>query len=169
MRVPRHRVHRRLKVIDLEGGQQPIVGSDGRYRLVYDGEIYNFRELRVELEGKGRRFHTRSDTEVLPPAYERWGPGCVSRLSGILTYLPEQLMGENFGDRRKRGFTVPKHRWVQAQPAAALKEALLPAGIEAWFDPARLTSHVLESPRGTELAWPLLAFAHWFHHYLRSG
>ena len=57
--------HRRLKVIDLEGGQQPMVVGDGRYRLVYNGEIHNFRELRVELEGKGRRFQTRSDTEVL--------------------------------------------------------------------------------------------------------
>ena len=100
------------------------------------------------------------------PAHLRMRDG---RPKYLLRKLLARRMGENFGDRRKRGFTVPQHRWVQAQPAAALKEALLPAGIEAWFDPARLTSHVLESRRGTELAWPLLAFAHWFRHYVPRG
>ena len=61
--------HRRLSVIDLASGQQPMTTADGRYTLVFNGEIYNYRELRRELESRGARFHTRSDTEVLLEAY----------------------------------------------------------------------------------------------------
>ena len=87
----------------------------------------------------------------------------------LLRKLLARRMGEDFGDRRKRGFTVPQHRWIRAQPSAKLQEALFPDGIEAWLDRERLTSHVLDSRRGTELAWPLLAFAHWFRHYEPGG
>jgi asparagine synthase (glutamine-hydrolysing) len=87
----------------------------------------------------------------------------------MLRKLLARRMGEDFGDRRKRGFTVPQHRWIQAQPSAKLKDALLPDGIEAWLDRDRLTSHVLESRRGTELAWPLLVFAHWFRRFVPSA
>ena len=57
--------HRRLAIIDLVGGQQPMQTRDGRFLMVYNGEIYNFRELRVELEGLGHHFHTQCDSEVL--------------------------------------------------------------------------------------------------------
>ena len=87
----------------------------------------------------------------------------------LLRRLLANRMGEDFADRRKRGFTVPQHRWIRDQPLATLKDALLPDGIEAWLDPGRLTSHVLESRRGTELAWPLLAFAHWFRRFVPSA
>jgi asparagine synthase (glutamine-hydrolysing) len=87
----------------------------------------------------------------------------------LLRKLLESRMGVGFGDRPKRGFTVPQHRWIGAQPTASLREVLLPEGVEAWLDPAKLTRHVLESPRGIELAWPLLVFAHWFRAYQPSG
>ena len=74
---------RRLSIIDLEGGKQPISNEDGHVRTVLNGEIYNFRELRVELQTRGHVFRTRSDTEVLVHAYEEWGVSCLGRLNGM--------------------------------------------------------------------------------------
>ncbi len=79
-------MHRRLKVIDLEGGRQPMSSADGRFHLVYNGEIYNYRELRRELEADGHVFRTRGDTEVLLAAYIRWRADCVGRLNGIFAF-----------------------------------------------------------------------------------
>jgi asparagine synthase (glutamine-hydrolysing) len=74
---------RRLAVIDVEGGQQPIGNEDGSIVTVFNGEIYNFRQLRVELESRGHRFATRSDTEVIVHAYEEYGDDFVGRLNGM--------------------------------------------------------------------------------------
>jgi asparagine synthase (glutamine-hydrolysing) len=74
---------RRLSIIDVEGGHQPVQNEDGSVQVVLNGEIYNFRELRAELEGKGHRFATRSDTEVIAHGYEEWGEGCFARLHGM--------------------------------------------------------------------------------------
>jgi len=73
--------HVRLSIIDLESGAQPMHSTDGRYTIIYNGEIYNYLELRSELGGAP--FHTQSDTEVVLRAFERWGPECVSRLRGM--------------------------------------------------------------------------------------
>lgn len=78
--------HRRLKVIDLEGGRQPMADPGERYRLVYNGEIYNYRELRGDLERHGLRFHTASDTEVLLAAWMAWGEDALPRLRGIFAF-----------------------------------------------------------------------------------
>ena len=78
--------HRRLSVIDIEGGHQPMWSPDGRLCIVYNGEIYNFLELREELESKGRRFATRSDTEVLLTAYDEWGEQVVERINGMFAF-----------------------------------------------------------------------------------
>jgi len=74
---------RRLAIIDVAGGDQPIYNEDGRVCVVYNGEIYNFLELRHELEGRGHRFATQSDTEVIVHAYEEYGVECVERLWGM--------------------------------------------------------------------------------------
>jgi asparagine synthase (glutamine-hydrolysing) len=74
---------RRLAIIDVEGGDQPIYNEDGSVCVVYNGEIYNFLELRPELEARGHRFSSRSDTEVIVHAYEEYGPACVERLWGM--------------------------------------------------------------------------------------
>ena len=80
--------HRRLAIIDLsDAGLQPFVSDDGRLRLVHNGEIYNYRELRSELEGRGHRFRTATDTEVLLEAYREWGPRCVERFNGMWAFV----------------------------------------------------------------------------------
>jgi asparagine synthase (glutamine-hydrolysing) len=78
--------HARLAVIDLEGGRQPMATGDGRYTIVFGGEIYNFRELRAELERAGHAFRTRSDTEVLLNGYAQWGAGLPARLDGMFAF-----------------------------------------------------------------------------------
>jgi asparagine synthase (glutamine-hydrolysing) len=74
---------RRLSIIDLAGGRQPVHNEDGTIRAVFNGEIYNFRELRAELEGFGHRFYTQSDTEAIVHGYEQWGEGVFARLDGM--------------------------------------------------------------------------------------
>ena len=75
--------HRRLSIIDVAGGAQPIVSEDGRSAIIGNGEIYNHADLRRELESRGHRFRTHSDNEVVLHAYEEWGPGALSRLNGM--------------------------------------------------------------------------------------
>jgi asparagine synthase (glutamine-hydrolysing) len=75
--------HRRLSIIDLSTGDQPIYNEDRTRAVVFNGEIYNFRELRSELEARGHRFATASDTEVLVHGWEEWGERCVTRLRGM--------------------------------------------------------------------------------------
>ena len=78
--------HRRLAIIDLAGGKQPMSSSDGRIWLVYNGEIYNYRELRRGLEAAGHEFRTESDTEVVLRAYEHYGDACPTYLNGIFAF-----------------------------------------------------------------------------------
>jgi asparagine synthase (glutamine-hydrolysing) len=77
---------RRLSIIDLAGGHQPISTADGRHTVVCNGEIYNFRELRTELQSLGHRFKTGSDTEVLLHGYVQWGDEVVQRLNGMFDF-----------------------------------------------------------------------------------
>ncbi|MCK7593984.1 asparagine synthase (glutamine-hydrolyzing) [Pseudomarimonas salicorniae] len=77
---------RRLAIIDLAGGHQPMLSDDGRVVLVFNGEIYNFRRLRRELEALGQRFRTDSDSEVILAAYLAWGRDAVQRLEGMFAF-----------------------------------------------------------------------------------
>ena len=79
--------HRRLAIIDLTpAGHQPMLTRDGRYALSYNGEIYNFQELRAELEALGHQFHSRTDSEVLLNAYAQWGERALERLNGMFAF-----------------------------------------------------------------------------------
>src|SRR2546426_6901326 len=78
--------HRRLSIIDIAGGHQPMCSDDGRIALVFNGEIYNYRELRQFLSDRGGRFHTVSDTEVLLRMYERYGSEAVRHLRGMFAF-----------------------------------------------------------------------------------
>ncbi len=78
--------HRRLSVIDLPGGSQPMTSRDGRYHLVYNGELYNFHLLRRQLEGRGHTFATRSDTEVVLNTYLEWGVHALPRFDGMFGF-----------------------------------------------------------------------------------
>ena len=73
--------HVRLAIIDIETGAQPMHSDDGRFTIIYNGEIYNYIELRAELGND--LFRTHSDTEVVLRAFQRWGAGCVERLRGM--------------------------------------------------------------------------------------
>lgn len=78
--------HRRLSIIDLTSGQQPMVSRDKNAVLTYNGEVYNFLELRTELEGLGYIFQTHCDTEVILYAWQAWGESCVERLRGMFAF-----------------------------------------------------------------------------------
>jgi asparagine synthase (glutamine-hydrolysing) len=91
---------RRLSIIDIEGGRQPIETPDGRYAIVYNGEIYNHLDLRRELEAEGVRFATRSDTETVLASFARWGEAAWPRLEGMYAAA--------IWDRRERALTLAR-------------------------------------------------------------
>ncbi|MEO7648842.1 MAG: asparagine synthase (glutamine-hydrolyzing), partial [Bryobacteraceae bacterium] len=78
--------HRRLSIIDVAGGSQPMFNEDGQVAIVYNGEIFNHSDLRPELEAAGHRYTTHCDTETIVHAYEQYGPACVSRFRGMFSF-----------------------------------------------------------------------------------
>jgi asparagine synthase (glutamine-hydrolysing) len=78
--------HRRLSIVDLTTGQQPLSNEDGTVWVVFNGEIYNHAEVRTELEAHGHKYRTRSDTETIVHAYEEWGEACVHRFRGMFAF-----------------------------------------------------------------------------------
>jgi asparagine synthase (glutamine-hydrolysing) len=96
--------HLRLAIIDLsDGGVQPFPSADGSLQLLHNGEIYNYRELRAELEAKGHSFRTRTDTEVLLAAYQEWGERCVERFNGMWAFA--------IWDERRRSLFCSRDRF----------------------------------------------------------
>jgi asparagine synthase (glutamine-hydrolysing) len=94
--------NRRLSIIDLATGRQPIFNEDRTLCIVYNGELYNFLDLRPELEAYGHRFTTHSDTEVVLHAFEQWGIDCLRRFNGMFAFA--------IWDTRKRRLTVARDR-----------------------------------------------------------
>jgi asparagine synthase (glutamine-hydrolysing) len=132
---------RRLAIIDLEHGDQPLSNEDGTVIVVQNGEIYNHEALHAELEAAGHRFRTRSDTEVLAHAYEQWGVGFVERLRGMFALA--------LWDARERRIVLARDRfgikplfWAEAGGALAfaseLKALRLAPGFRENVDPEAL-------------------------------
>jgi len=96
--------HRRLAIIDLSpAGHQPMISPDHRYVLSYNGEVYNFQELRTELEAKGYWFRSRTDSEVVLHSFTEWGVDCVNRFNGMFAFA--------IWDRREKQLTLARDRY----------------------------------------------------------
>ena len=137
--------HRRLSIIDLATGQQPMTTANGRYTIVFNGEIYNYRDLRRTLEDRGAQFRTRSDTEALLEAYAAWGRGALEKLRGMFAFA--------IWDREERRLFVARDRlglkpcyYAQAGPrfgiASEMKALLKMPGIERKLNYAALDDYL---------------------------
>jgi asparagine synthase (glutamine-hydrolysing) len=143
---------RRLSIIDLPGGNQPIWNESNTIALVFNGEIYNFRELHKELESAGHTFRTNSDTEVIVHAFETWGEKCVERLHGMFAFavieMPQGLAGRParvFMARDRMGikplyYAIVEDKFFFASEVRAL---LASGAIPAGLSPDALSSYLL--------------------------
>ena len=114
----------RLSIIDLSpGGHMPMLSADGRMVIVYNGEVYNFRELRAELEGLGERFQSHSDTEVVLAAYRCWGAQCVQRLRGMFAFAIWEMDKQQLFAARDRLGIKPLY-WTESPRGLAVASEL---------------------------------------------
>jgi asparagine synthase (glutamine-hydrolysing) len=113
---------RRLSIIDLAGGHQPLSNEDGTVWTIFNGEIYNYRDLSAQLEGKGHVFRTRSDTETIVHAYEEWGPACLERFRGMFAFA--------IWDRRQQQLFLARDRLGKKPLYYALVDGALVFGSE---------------------------------------
>ena len=137
---------RRLAIIDPAGGQQPIYNEDGSVAIVYNGMIYNFQELRPELEARGHLFRTHCDTETIVHAWESWGPDCLKRLNGFFALAIWDrnrqvlfLARDRIGKKPLYYATLPDGRFVFGSEMAALNvvpelpRRISPTAVEDFF------------------------------------
>ncbi len=162
--------HRRLSIIDLSSGQQPLFNRDGTVVVTYNGEIYNFRELRGELEALGYRFETHCDTEVIVYAWEAWGEACVERFRGMFAFglwdRPRRtlfLARDRLGVKPLYYAALPDGRWVFGSELKSLMvhpdlpRRIDPAAVEDYFaygyvpDPKTIYRDVRKLPPGYRL------------------
>jgi asparagine synthase (glutamine-hydrolysing) len=138
-------VHRRLSIIDLAGGDQPIGNEDGSIQVVFNGEIYNFLELRRGLEQKGHRFRTNSDTEVLVHLYEEHGDELVTRLRGMFAFALWDRPRRRLLLARDRLGIKPLYLYRDSEKlvfGSELKAILAHPGVQRELDPAALEAYL---------------------------
>jgi asparagine synthase (glutamine-hydrolysing) len=131
--------HLRLAIIDLAGSPQPMASLDGSVMLVFNGEIYNFRELRRELQGQGMQFRTDGDSEVIIAAWQRWGVDCLPRLHGMFAFALYDLRRRTLLLARDRLGVKPLFMADLPQGGvifgSELKQLLAHPGLERTIDP----------------------------------
>ena len=115
--------HRRLSIIDLSAlGVQPMANDSGHLHITYNGEVYNFMDVRRDLEARGYSFRSRTDTEVILKAYEEWGPDCLRRLNGMFAFaIHDSRTGEIFIARDRLG-VKPLYYWASGNRFAFASE-----------------------------------------------
>jgi asparagine synthase (glutamine-hydrolysing) len=140
--------HQRLSIIDLPGGHQPLCNEDGSVQLIFNGEIYNFRQLRAELESRGHRFSTRSDTEVIVHLYEEHGDDCVQHLRGMFAFALWDANHERLLLARDRlgvkplYYAVPEEGDIEFAFASELKALLAVPGVSRELDLESLAAYL---------------------------
>ncbi len=141
-------VHRRLAIIDLtEDGLQPMTNEDGALWLVFNGEIYNYVELREILVRKGHRFHSKSDSEVILHAYEEWGVGCLQQFNGMWAFAI-------WDDRRKQLFCARDRFGIKPFYYVQVNGSILFASeIKALLAHPDVGKRPEDGTLGTYLAW----------------
>ena len=133
--------HVRLSVIDVAGGAQPMANEDGDVRVIYNGEIYNYLELRHELQLRGHVFRTRSDTEVLVHGYEQWGEGLLERLNGQFAFALHDRRTASLFLARDRFGILPLYyaeRGGDLYFASEIKALFASGAVEQALDPEGL-------------------------------
>lgn len=130
--------HQRLAIIDLSpGGHQPMADRTDKLHIVFNGEIYNYRELKAELQGFGHRFSTESDTEVLLVAYRQWGEGFLSRLNGMFAFALHDSDSRCLLLARDRAGEKPLYYWAHGDTisfASELKALMHAPGLDRRID-----------------------------------
>jgi len=131
--------HRRLSIIDIATGQQPLFNEDGSVAVIFNGEIYNYQELIPELIGLGHVFRTKSDTEVIVHAWEAWGPSCVERFRGMFAFALWDRNQETLFLARDRLGVKPLHYALLPDGrvifGSELKSLLVHGGFSLDLDP----------------------------------
>ena len=167
---------RRLAILDLAGGRQPMGNEDGTVWITFNGEIYNFRELRARLEGLGHRFATRSDTEAIVHAYEQYGPACVKEFRGMFAFAlwdqPRQtlLLARDRVGKKPLFYTEMDGQWMFASELQAL---LQHPGLAREVDWSALDDYLtygyVPAPKTIFRGVHKLPPAHWLTLRLRPG
>jgi asparagine synthase (glutamine-hydrolysing) len=142
--------HRRLSIVDLAGGHQPLSNETGAVWVTFNGEIYNHRDVRAQLEGAGHVYRTRSDTETIVHAYEQWGDDCVHRFRGMFAFAIWDSAARRLLIARDRLGVKPLY-WALAGDRllfASEIKAILKSGLVAARPNPRVLSEVLAT-RGT--------------------
>jgi asparagine synthase (glutamine-hydrolysing) len=164
--------HRRLSIIDLAGGSQPMANETGRVIVVFNGEIYNFRELAAELSAAGHRFQSHSDTEVIVHGWEEWGPDCVRRFDGMFAialwdedrqtlFLARDHLGKKplYWSVRDDGMVAFASELKALAPCPGLSRSLDPQAVEDFFaygyvpDPRSIFAGIGKLPPAHSLVW----------------
>ncbi|HEX3248835.1 MAG TPA: asparagine synthase (glutamine-hydrolyzing) [Pyrinomonadaceae bacterium] len=137
---------RRLSIIDLAGGHQPISGEDGSVTIVFNGEIYNFLEIKPKLEARGHRFKTNSDTEAIVHGYEEYGPECLKELRGMFAFAIWDERAHSLFVARDRAGKKPLYYTVTPSGTfvfgSELKVLLEHPEVEPEIDPQALDAYL---------------------------